>query len=236
MQDGPMAPCIHISRRTKSTVSDSQRVPLQLSHVVHVLLKVLLSGIHVPTSRATILDASIAKVGGSFSRPRKDRLQARIRVSAQTGQRECMHARRRKRCDEPFTKRRWLGRSTLQASCERRWLDCSVWTHVRRVVMANGCQPRGAGGEERLAHPATGAEQQQAAAAKTKLHAPLLRQRNGGYLAVSWTVSPNNNAAWPSCRLARAAIIITLLTAMAEPRQARVCCDRRRKVPPARIG
>lgn len=137
-------------------MSDSQRVPLQLSHVVHVLLKVLLSGIHVPTSRATILDASIAKVGGSFSRPRKDRLQARIRVSAQTGQRECMHARRRKRCDEPFTKRRWLGRSTLQASCERRWLDCSVWTHVRRVVMANGCQPRGAGGEERLAHPATG--------------------------------------------------------------------------------
>ena len=45
----------------------------------------------------------------SFSRARKDRLQARMRVSAQTGQREWMHARRRKRCDEPFTKRRWLG-------------------------------------------------------------------------------------------------------------------------------
>jgi hypothetical protein len=64
-------------------------------------------------------------------------------------------------CDEPFTKRRWLGRSTLQASCERRWLDCSVCTHVRRVVMANGCQPRGASGEEKrlleLPHPATGA-------------------------------------------------------------------------------
>lgn len=231
MQLGRMAPCIHISRRTKSTVSASQKVPLRFSHVVHVL-KVLLSGIHVPTSRAAILDASIAKVGGSFSRPRKDRLQARIRVSAQTGQRECMHARRRKRCDGPFTKRRWLGRSTLQASCERRWLDCSVWTHVRRVVMANGCQPRGASGEERLAHPATGGGAAAAAAAKTKLHAPLLRQRNGGYLTVSWTVSPNNNAGWPSCRLARAAIIT--LTAMGGPRQARVCCDRRRKVPPAR--
>ena len=148
-------------------MSASQEVPLQLSHVVHAskILQVLLSGIHIPTSRASIQDVGALLLSSyftrsTFRRPRKDRLHARIRVSAQTGQRECMHARRRKRCDEPFTQRPmhgWLGRSTLQASCERRWLDCSVCTHVRRVVMANGCHPRGASGEEKLPHPATGA-------------------------------------------------------------------------------
>jgi hypothetical protein len=37
-----------------STMSASQEVPLQLSHVVHVskILQVLQSGIHIPTSRA----------------------------------------------------------------------------------------------------------------------------------------------------------------------------------------
>jgi len=108
----------------------------------------------------------------------------------------------------------WV-RSTLQASCERRWLDCSVWTHVRRVVMANGCQPRGASGEERLPYPATGRRssskhQQQQRPSCT--HHLLLRQRNGGYRIVNWQ---------PECWQAVSPISSgSNYTAMAEPRQA----------------
>jgi hypothetical protein len=107
---------IHISRKLMLTMSASQEVPLQLSHVVHAskILQVLLSGIHIPTSRASIPDVRALLLSSyftrsTFRRPRKDRLHARIRVSAQTGQRECMHTRRRKRCDEPFTKRPMAG-------------------------------------------------------------------------------------------------------------------------------
>jgi len=122
------------------------------------------SGIHIPTCTATSQDESIITTHEVPSgHLRKDRLHARIRVSAQTGQRVCIHARR-KRCDKPF--KTMAGRSALQASCAKAVAGlfgvdaCETTRHGQWLPTTSS------GWRGKLPRPAT------RAAAKTKLHAP----------------------------------------------------------------
>jgi hypothetical protein len=111
----------------------------------------------------------------------------------------------------------WLGDLRCKARERRRWLDCSVWTHVRRVVTANGCQPRVASGEEScpvLPPDLQQQQQQQQQQGPSCTHHRTTAQR--------WTTEVLAARASAGCFQARAAVD--------KPRQARMWSDGRREL------